>query len=73
MNAKVFGIRVSRLVALSMTFVVSAALVGLVGCGDGADQTTGTQAQPDPAAAKRQDDMTKFYEKNPLPKPGAKK
>ena len=65
MNRRDFGVRASRLAALFMTFAVSAAVAG---CG-GPDQSTGSDVQPDPEAAKRQDDMTKYYAKNPLPKP----
>jgi len=66
MNRRVFGVEAARLAGLCLAFAASAAVVG---CGDGADQTTGTQAEPNPEAVKRQDEMSKFYEKNPLPKP----
>lgn len=66
MNRRAFGLGASRLAALFLTFAVPA---GLIGCGDSADQTTGSEVVPDPEAAKRQDDMTKYYAKNPLPKP----
>ncbi len=66
MNRRAFGLGASRLAALCLTFAVPA---GLIGCGGGADQTTGAPAQEDPEAAKRQDEMSKFYAKNPLPKP----
>jgi hypothetical protein len=45
-----------------------AVAMSTIGCG-GPDQSTGSTIEPDPGAAKRQDDMTKFYAKNPLPKP----
>lgn len=46
---------------------VVAGSAAFLGCG-GADQTTGTQAEPDAEAVKRQDDMKQFYAKNPLTK-----
>jgi hypothetical protein len=58
-----FAVEVARLRACLLTFGVS---VALVGCG-GAD-TTPTAPKPDEAAAKRQQEMTDFYSKHPLPK-----
>jgi hypothetical protein len=65
MNESVFGIRMKRLSVWVMTLFVS---VSLAGCGGG-DQSTGSAVKPDEEAAKRQDEMKKFYEKSPLPKP----
>ncbi|APW61300.1 hypothetical protein [Paludisphaera borealis] len=69
MKRSVFGVQALRLAAWFMTFAVSAAMVG---CG-GPDQSTGSEVQVDPGAAKRQDDMTKFYATNPLNKSKPKK
>ncbi len=66
MNRRDFGIGAARLAGLCLTFAASATVIG---CGGGADQTTGSEVVPDPEAAKRQSDMTEFYSKNPLPKP----
>jgi hypothetical protein len=67
-NAKARGVGALRLAALFLTVAFSAALVGC----DSADQSTGSAVQVDPEAAKRQNDMTKFYEKNPLGKSKSK-
>lgn len=56
-----------RLPARAACFAIVAASAAFIGCG-GADQTTGSQVEPDAEAAKRQDDMRQFYAKNPLPK-----
>ncbi|OJW13705.1 MAG: hypothetical protein BGO49_29705 [Planctomycetales bacterium 71-10] len=62
---KVLGARLPARAAWFAAVVAGSAV--FLGC-DGADQTTGTQAEPDAEAVKRQEDMRQFYSKNPLPK-----
>lgn len=50
-----------------LALVASAAFLG---CGGGPDLTA--PPKPDENAAKRQQEMTDFYNKKPLPKPKAK-
>lgn len=57
-----------RLHARGALVAALACSLAFMGCG-GADQTTGSQAEQDAAAAKSQDEMRQFYKKNPLPKP----